>query len=268
MTIGEVGRSASSAAGWEVACGRRAEARGAASASVATCEGLCSGKRYLQEKWHLPERGFIMGGKYTKRTGLSRTQQMTINALLAAMCVVLGFMSIRIGNIMKVSLEDFPVIFAALMFGPVDGMVVAAVGIFLYQLLSYGITATTVLWILPFVITGGIAGLYAKKYNFNNSKKQILFIFLVCEILICLLNTGAIYADAKIFGYYYPTIITGMILIRLVTAVCKGVVLGLISPPILRAMSRVTGNGRTERISTGETAENQEQENDDLSGNA
>ena len=59
-----------------------------------------------------------------------------------------------------------------------------------------------------------------------------------------------------------------MILIRLVTAVCKGVVLGLISPPILKAMSRVTGNGRTERISTGETAENQEQENDDLSGNA
>ena len=61
MTIGEVGRSASSAAGWEVACGRRAEARGAASASVATCEGLFSGKRYLREKWHLPERGFYYG---------------------------------------------------------------------------------------------------------------------------------------------------------------------------------------------------------------
>ena len=216
-----------------------------------------------------------MGGSYTKRTGLSRTQQLTINALLAAMCVVLGFMSIRIGNIMKVSLEDFPVIFAALMFGPVDGMVVAAVGIFLYQLLSYGITVTTVLWILPFVITGGIAGFYAKKYNFNNSKKQILFIFLVCEILICLLNTGAIYADSKIFGYYYPTIITGMILIRLVTAVCKGVVLGLISPPILRAMSRVTGNGRTVRVSTADedaakdkNTENAGQKNDDLSGNA
>ena len=49
----------------------------------------------------------------------------------------------------------------------------------------------------------------------------------------------------------------------------------MISPPILRTMSRVTGNGRTERISTDETAEKQdndgekqEQENDDLSGNA
>ena len=205
----------------------------------------------------LPERVFIMGNSYTERNGRSRTQQLVIDALLAAMCVVLGFMSIRIGNIMKITLEDFPVIFAALLFGPVDGMVVAGIGIFLYQLLSYGITATTILWILPFVVIGAVAGLYAKKYNYNNSKKQIFFIFLVCEILVCLLNTGAIYADSKIYGYYYPTIITGMILIRLVTAVGKGVVLGLVSPPILKALSKVTGNGRT-----GETRQVQQDSTD------
>ena len=179
-----------------------------------------------------------------KKYQRTRTQQLVMDALLAAMCVVLGFMSIRIGNIMKITLEEFPVIFAALMFGPVDGMTVAAVGIFLYQLLSYGITVTTALWILPFVVIGCIAGFYAKRANYNNSNKQILFIFLVCEVLVCLLNTGAIYADSKIYGYYYPTIITGMILIRLVTAVGKGVVLGLISPPILKTLSKVTGNGR------------------------
>ena len=181
---------------------------------------------------------------FANRTGRTRTQQLATDALLAAMCVVLGFMSIRIGNIMKISLEDFPVILAALMYGPADGMIVAAVGIFLYQLLSYGITATTALWILPFVIVGGLAGLYAKKSNFNNDPKQILAIFIICEILICILNTGAIYADAKIFGYYYPTIITGMIAIRMVTAIGKGIVLGLVSPPLLKTLSRVTGNGR------------------------
>ena len=185
--------------------------------------------------------------KFANRTGRTRTQQLVTDALLAAMCVVLGFMSIRIGNIMKVSLEDFPVILAALMYGPSDGIIVAAIGIFLYQLLSYGITVTTVLWILPFVVVGGLAGLYAKKYNFNNDRKQILIIFLICEVLICLLNTGAIYADSKIFGYYYPTIITGMILIRLVTAIGKGIVLGFISPPILKTLSKVTGNGRKAR---------------------
>ena len=181
---------------------------------------------------------------FANRTGRTRTQQLATDALLAAMCVVLGFMSIRIGNIMKISLEDFPVILAALMYGPGEGMIVAFVGIFLYQLLSFGITATTLLWVLPFVVVGGLAGLYANKFNFNNEPKQILGVFLVSEILICLLNTGAIYVDSKMFGYYYPTIITGMIAIRMVTAIGKGIVLGLISPPLLKTLSRVTGNGR------------------------
>ncbi|MBE6041411.1 MAG: ECF transporter S component [Clostridiales bacterium] len=194
----------------------------------------------------MPGRRFFMSGNdYTSRSGRTRTQQLTMDAVLAAMVVVLGFVSIRIGNIMKISLEDFPVIFAALMFGPVDGMVVAAVGIFLYQLLSYGITATTVLWILPFVVVGGLAGWYAKKSGYNNSSKQILITFIVCELIICALNTGAIYVDSKMYGYYYPTIITGMILIRTLTALGKGVVLGLVSPPVLRALSKVTGNGRS-----------------------
>lgn len=176
--------------------------------------------------------------------GRTRTQQLVVDAILAAMVVVLGFLSIRIGNIMKVSFEDFPVLIGALMFGPVDGMIIAGIGIFLYQLLSYGITATTALWILPFVVVGLLAGLYARRSNFNNNRKQLIIIFLVCEILICLLNTGAIYADSKIYGYYYPTIITGMIAIRLVTAVVKGIVLGIVSAPLLKALSRVTGNGR------------------------
>jgi hypothetical protein len=51
------------------------------------------------------------------------------------------------------------------------------------------------------------------------------------------------------FGYYYPTIITGMIAIRMVTAIGKGIVLGLVSPPLLKTLSRVTGNGR--RVTAG-----------------
>lgn len=186
----------------------------------------------------------MSGKSIGTRDGRNRTQQMTVDAILAAMAVVLGFTSIRIGDVMKISLEDFPILVAALIYGPVDGMIVAGVGIFLYQLLSYGITATTALWILPFVVVGFVAGLYAKRSNFNNNKKQLLIIFLVCEILICLLNTGAIYADSKIYGYYYPTIITGMIAIRMVTAIGKGIVLGIVSGPLLKALSRVTGNGR------------------------
>ena len=174
----------------------------------------------------------------------NKSQQLAIDGILAALAVVLGFVSIRIGNVMKISLEDLPVIFAALMFGPADGAAVAAVGIFLYQLFSFGITVTTPLWVLPLVVVGLIIGALARKARYNNSKKEILIMFLVAELMIWAMNTGAIYADSKIYGYYYPTIITGMLAIRCVTAVIKGLVLGLISPSILKMLSRITYNGR------------------------
>ena len=174
----------------------------------------------------------------------SKAQRLAVDGILAALAVVLGFVSIRIGNVMKITLEDLPVIFAALMFGPADGVAVAFVGIFLYQLFSYGITATTALWIAPFMVAGLVVGLFARKANYFNSKAQLLGLFLVAELIIWAMNTGAIYADSKIYGYYYPTIVTGMLLIRLVTAVAKGIVLGLLSPPVLKALSRITHNGR------------------------
>ena len=191
-----------------------------------------------------------MGRERASANGRSRTAQLVMDAIMAAMVVVLGFVSINIGNVMKITLEEFPVIFAALMFGPTDGMIVAGIGIFLYQLLSYGITATTALWILPFVVAGGVAGFYAKKSNYNNTTVQLVLIFVECELLICLLNTVAIYVDSKMYGYYEPTIITGMILIRLAVALAKGVVLGPVSEPILKALSKVTGNGRRQMPSS------------------
>ena len=176
----------------------------------------------------------------TKRS----TWQFTIDAMLAALCVVLGFASIRIGNVIKISFEDLPVMFAALMFGPVDGALVAFTGIFLYQLLSFGITLTTPLWVLPFVVCGVVIGLIAKRSNYNNTPKQILLLFVIATILVLALNTIAIYADSKLYGYYYPTIITGVIGVRIVIALVKGVALGIVVPPVLKALSKVTGNGR------------------------
>ena len=182
---------------------------------------------------------------FTMNTNKKRrgTTQLAIDGMLAALCVVLGFASIRIGNIIKISFEDLPVMFAALMFGPVDGVAVAFIGIFLYQLFSFGITVTTPLWVLPFVTAGLVYGLIAKKYNFNNTPRQILIIFITSAFLILGLNTIAIYADSKIYGYYYPTIITGVIGVRAIIALVKGIAVGLIAAPVLKTLSRITKNG-------------------------
>ena len=63
-----------------------------------------------------------------------KTRQLTMDAVLAAMCAVLGAVSIDLGNL-KLSFESLPVIIGALLFGPVDGLLIGGIGTFLYQFL-------------------------------------------------------------------------------------------------------------------------------------
>ena len=76
------------------------------------------------------------------------TRQMALDAVLAAICMVLGYYGPDLGNL-KITFEGLPVILAGLLLGPVDGAVVGGIGTLLYQLLRYGVSATTLLWILP-----------------------------------------------------------------------------------------------------------------------
>ncbi len=176
------------------------------------------------------------------------TAQLTIDAMMAAMCVVLGYISIPIGNAAKITLEDVPVILAALMFGPVDGMLVGGIGITLYQVLRYGITVTTALWILPFVACGLAAGLFAKRSGFNNTPGQIRNIFIAMDMLIMVMNTFAIYADSKIYHYYTPALVFGALIPRALIAAVKGALIGSAAAELLRRMSKYTGNGRENDI--------------------
>ena len=48
---------------------------------------------------------------------------------------------------------------AALLFGPVDAVIVAMVGEFFKQLLTYGVTYTTVLYLIPPALRGLVVGL-------------------------------------------------------------------------------------------------------------
>ena len=68
------------------------------------------------------------------------TRQMALDAVLAAVCAVLGYYGPDLGN-MKITFEGLPVILAALLCSPLDGAAVGGIGTLLYQLLRYGVTA-------------------------------------------------------------------------------------------------------------------------------
>lgn len=169
----------------------------------------------------------------------SSTRQLTINALLAALCAVFGYVALDIGNF-KLTFESVPVLMAGLMYGPVSGTLVGGVGTFIYQLLRYGMSATTFLWILPYVLAGLISGFYAKKANFMNTNKQLRLIIMLMELMIFVINSFVIYIDSIVYSYYSAVYVFGTIPIRLVVAIVKGIVFGALIPIALRKLARIT----------------------------
>lgn len=163
------------------------------------------------------------------------TSAITTHAVFIAIVAVLGYVALDFGNL-KITFESLPILLSALLAGPLAGFTVGTLGTLIYQLLRYGITATTALWILPYTLAGLFAGFCAKKYSFKLSTKTILLIVVCTELLITILNTGALYIDARIYGYYHPALISGMLIPRFFLAAGKGIVFGLLIPRLLQAL--------------------------------
>ena len=90
----------------------------------------------------------------------TRTKTLTLctTGVLAALYVPLAlFLAVQIGNV-RISFGSLPVVVAALLLGPLESVAVAFVGEFLKQILSYGFTATTLLYLIPPALRGLIIG--------------------------------------------------------------------------------------------------------------
>ena len=169
-----------------------------------------------------------------------QTKQLALDAVLAAMCAALGYLALDAGSL-KVTLEALPILLGALLFGPTDGALVAFVGTAISQLLYYGISVTTLLWMLPYVLCGFLAGLYAKKRGFSLTGKQTVLIVAAVEVLIAVLNTGVLYLDSRIYAYWFPGFISAALLVRALICIGTAAAFSAILPVLLRAMKKVIG---------------------------
>lgn len=176
----------------------------------------------------------------------NKTKRMATNAMLAALYFALSMLAIPVGGL-KLTFEHLPIIIAALMFGPVDALVIGALGELANQMMTYGFTVTTVLWMAPAMFRGLSMGLCAKflsKYVGVNAvieKKLPLAFWVTCVIsgLICsLLNTFTLYVDSKMFGYYSYAMVFGVLWIRLAASAVSSVVMAVAAKPVLAAMRK------------------------------
>ena len=167
-----------------------------------------------------------------KKTNLTR---IAYDALLAAMCVALGYFSIDLGA-QKITLENLPILIGALMFGPVDGMAIAAVGIFLTQMLKYGIDLSTPLWVIPYVIQGLFAGGWARIRKFRLKSWEVVLLMAVSGILVTAVNTLSLIIYYKyILGSPIQSVIVA-IPRRLLVSVAKSITFAVVIPLVIRGL--------------------------------
>ena len=181
--------------------------------------------------------------------GKMATKRLAVNAVLIAIYVVLRFFNIPIGNSFRFTLAPFPVILCALLYGPVDGLLIGLLGEFLSQVLGpYGLTPTTLLWCLGETLRGGTLGLCAmlflKKWLLSADGirgTQIGVLLLCCVVtgvLASLGQTFALYVDSKMMGYYTYAVVFGVMVWRIVIYAALSAIFGYLSLPIISALKK------------------------------
>lgn len=176
---------------------------------------------------------------------ISQTKRLAVDAMLAAMFVVLSLFSISLPG-MKITLDSLPILVAAALLGPLDGLIVGLIGSFLNQMITYGFTATTLLWILPAGLRGLLVGLYAKRHHFDMTLRQTVFITIVTALLVTALNTFFMYVDSWVYSYSYAAALPTLAL-RILAGIITAVLFSLLLPAILTALRRLFGEEKSSK---------------------
>lgn len=161
-------------------------------------------------------------------------------AIMAALYVLLTLVSIRAGNL-HITFASLPVVVMALLFGPAEAATVALLGEFLNQMLSYGFTATTVLWLIPPAVRGIMVGLFARRFCSSDHplEQRPLGYYTVCicaALLTTACNTAVIWLDSVIYHYYTFAYVFGDAVVRLITGVITAAVIATVAMPLTRLL--------------------------------
>ena len=170
-------------------------------------------------------------------------KRMCYAALLAAMYLPLSlYAAVQVGNV-RISFGSLPVVAAALLFGPVDAVIVAMVGEFFKQLLTYGVTYTTVLYLIPPALRGVVVGLGAllvlrRGQRLEERRAVCYAVCIAAAVCTTVGNTLINWLDSVIFGYYTPALIFGDLIWRLIVGMINAVVMASLAIPLVKALRR------------------------------
>lgn len=164
-------------------------------------------------------------------------------ALLTAMMVLLSLtLSIRTPTF-KLSFGSLPIVLGAMIFGPVEGVVVAVLGEFLVQLLTYGLVPTTIIWIIPPAIRALVIGgatLYLRRNGGVSLELRPVLCYAVCilgAILTTTGNTFGMWLDSLFYGTSFAPVLF-ITPARYVSGVVTSVVVTTVCIPLMHMLRR------------------------------
>ncbi len=174
------------------------------------------------------------------------TKRLVIDALLIALFFVLSMFAVEVAGV-KITFVSLPTVVCALLYGPLDACIVGLLGAFLEQMLKYGFTATTVLWLLPAAIRGLLVGLGTVALRksmsieaITSTKKPYVY-YIVCiaaGLVTSCANTLVFYLDSVIYHYYSFAMIFGVFWVRLATGALASLVTATVALPVVVALRK------------------------------
>lgn len=164
-------------------------------------------------------------------------------AILIAIFVLLDMtLVIKTGN-WELTFASLPVVVGSLMFGPLSGVLVAVIGEFMSQMLSFGLTPTTAIWILPPIGWALVVGTVAARLKKTGRplENRPVFCYAVCVlggVATSGMNTLALWMDSLVYHYYAFAFVFGSALLRLPKDIMVALIVATVAIPLVRVLQK------------------------------
>ena len=174
----------------------------------------------------------------------SKIKKLCVAAVFAAVYVLLDYASelmstALFANQIKITLSGLPVILGAILLGPLWGGLIGTVGEFIVQVIGYGLSAASLLYVIPQTVCGIAVGIFYIAAKRSDKLLPILANITLSRIILTLLNTAALYVHFVIMLKIPYTVFSMTLVIRLLTAVLTSVVLSVIISPLLKQLRKI-----------------------------
>ena len=149
------------------------------------------------------------------------------------------------GNSVKISLGSLPFIIIALLCGPAEGFITGFIGTLISQMITYGLTITTPIWLMPGALCGLVCGLVY--IAFKRRTKTAAIAASVCSgiFTLVLCNFIGSYLDGVlILKYSTIEILLAALPVRIGVGICLAVIYTILAVPICRALQRMCPAGK------------------------